>query len=76
MSRYTPGNGLSRCFLCQEVVETGEPERRHFRREHSRWDMVLWWWDNGHRLPLIIAFAEILAIATGLVVLLRWWLGV
>lgn len=75
MSRYTPGNGLSRCWMCQEVVETGEPERLHFRREHSRWDLVLWWWDNGHRLPLLIGLAEIEVIVTFLVVLLRRWLG-
>ncbi|MFG1872102.1 hypothetical protein [Micromonospora arborensis] len=76
MSRYTPQNRLSRCWLCHEIVEAGEPEREHFRREHSRWDVVLWWWDNGHRLPLLIGLVEVEFIATCLVVLLRKWFGV
>lgn len=69
------GNDLVRCHLCRVVVQAGEPEGQHFQREHSRWELVLWWWDNGHRLPLLIVLAEIEFLVTCLVIVLRRWWG-
>ncbi len=70
MSRYRPANGLFRCVICREVVESDH--------RHRLWERVLWAWDQGVPGRIAVSFyaAGALAGTTAVVASVRAVLGV